>query len=46
MFRLLMIQALNSLSDEQTEYLINDRLSFMRFLDPGLPDRVSDPKTT
>lgn len=46
MFGLLMIQALNTLSDEQTEYLVNDRLSFMRFLDPGLPDCVPDPKTT
>jgi len=32
-------------SDERTEYLINDRLSFMRFLGPGLSDRVPDAKT-
>ncbi|KXV19541.1 hypothetical protein AD932_00035, partial [Gluconobacter oxydans] len=33
------------LSDERTEYLINDRLSFMRFLGLGLSDRVPDAKT-
>ncbi|WP_374195582.1 transposase, partial [Gluconobacter sp. P1D12_c] len=32
MFRILVIQTLNNLSDKRTEYLINDRLSFMRFL--------------
>ncbi|CAM3259561.1 transposase [Komagataeibacter xylinus NBRC 15237] len=35
-FRILVIQMLNNLSDERTEYLINDRLSFMRFLGLGL----------
>ena len=42
MFKILVIQTLNNLSDERTEYLINDRLSFMRFLGLGLSDRVSD----
>ncbi|MFT8913202.1 transposase [Zymomonas mobilis] len=28
-FKILVIQTLNNLSDERTEYLINDRLSFM-----------------
>src|SRR5580704_9799774 len=32
MFKILVIQAANNLSDERTEFLINDRLSFMRFL--------------
>ncbi|GBR56822.1 hypothetical protein GCM10007872_23310 [Gluconobacter sphaericus NBRC 12467] len=45
MFKILLIQTLNNLSDEQTEYLINDRLSFMRFLGLGLSDRVPDAKT-
>ncbi|WP_039904752.1 IS5/IS1182 family transposase, partial [Acetobacter tropicalis] len=45
MFKILVIQTLNNLSDEQTEYLINDRLSFMRFLGMGLSDRVPDAKT-
>lgn len=35
MFNILVIQTLNTLSDERTEYLINDRLSFMRFLGLG-----------
>ena len=45
MFRILVIQTLNNLSDERTEYLINDHLSFMRFLGLGLSDRVPDAKT-
>ena len=45
MFKILVIQTLNNLSDERTEYLINDRLSFMRFLGLGLSDRVPDSKT-
>ncbi|OAJ66141.1 transposase [Gluconobacter cerinus] len=45
MFKILVIQTLNKLSDERTEYLINDRLSFMRFLGLGLSDRVPDAKT-
>lgn len=45
MFKVLVIQAINTLSDERTEYLINDRLSFMRFLGLGLSDRVPDAKT-
>ncbi len=45
MFKILVIQANNNLSDERTEFLINDRLSFMRFLGLGLPDRVPDART-
>ncbi|BAH99922.1 transposase [Acetobacter pasteurianus IFO 3283-22] len=45
MFKILIIQTLNNLSDERTEYLINDRLSFMRFLGLGLSERVPDAKT-
>ena len=32
MFKVLILQTAYSLSDERTEYLIKDRLSFMRFL--------------
>ena len=32
MFRILILQASHSLSDERTEYLIKERLSFMRFM--------------
>ena len=42
MFRILILQASHSLSDERTEYLVKDRLSFMRFLGLGLADRVPD----
>jgi transposase, IS5 family len=45
MFKILVIQAQNNLSDERTEFLINDRLSFMRFLGLGLTDKVPDAKT-
>ena len=45
MFKVLVIQAANNLSDERTEYLVNDRLSFMRFLGLGLGDRVPDART-
>ncbi len=45
MFKVLVIQTVNTLSDERTEYLINDRLSFMRFLGLDLSDRVPDSRT-
>ena len=45
MFKILVIQAQNGLSDDKAEFLINDRLSFMRFLGLGLSDRVPDAKT-
>src|SRR5918999_5147010 len=45
MFKVLVLQTLYTLSDEQTEYQIRDRLSFMRFLGLALEDRVPDAKT-
>jgi transposase len=45
MFKILVIQATNNLSDERAEFLINDRLSFMRFLGLGLSDRIHDAWT-
>jgi transposase, IS5 family len=44
-FKALVLQALYNLSDEQAEYQIRDRLSFMRFLGLGLEDRVPDATT-
>ena len=35
-----MLQALHSLSDDQAEFMIPDRLSFMRFLGLGLSDKA------
>lgn len=43
--KILVLQQLYNLSDEQTEYQINDRLSFMRFLDLDLSQPVPDAKT-
>jgi transposase, IS5 family len=40
MFKVLVIQAANGLSNERTEDLINDRHSFMRFLGLSLGDQV------
>jgi transposase, IS5 family len=45
MFKILVIQAIDNLSDERAEFLINDRMSFMRFLGLGLSDRVPDART-
>ena len=45
MLKILIIQAQNNLGDDRTEFLINDRLSFMRFLGLSLGDRVPDAKT-
>ncbi len=45
MFKVLVLQALYSLSDNQAEFQIQDRLSFMRFLELGLGDKVPDAKT-
>ncbi|MEO1092658.1 MAG: IS5 family transposase [Pseudomonadota bacterium] len=45
MFRLLVLQTLYTLSDDQAEYQVQDRLSFMRFVGLGLGDPVPDAKT-
>ena len=45
MFKTLVLSALYNLSDDQIEYQVRDRLSFMRFLGLGLGDRVPDAKT-
>ena len=44
-FKIVVLQSLYNLSDEQTEFMIRDRLSFMRFLDLGLEDTVPDATT-
>jgi transposase, IS5 family len=45
MFKTLVLQASYSLADERTEFLIKDRLSFMRFLGLSLADLVPDANT-
>ena len=45
MFKVLVLQTLYNLADEQVEYQIRDRLSFTRFLGLGLEDVVPDATT-
>ena len=45
MFKVLVLQTLYTLSDDQTEYQLKDRLSFMRFIGLALHDPVPDAKT-
>jgi IS5 family transposase len=45
MLKVLVLQTLYTLSDDQTEYQLKDRLSFMRFVGLALHDPVPDAKT-
>jgi len=45
MFKILVLQRYYNLSDDQTEYQINDRMSFMRFLNLTISDDIPDSKT-
>jgi len=45
MFKIVMLQQWYHIADDSTEYMINDRLSFQRFLGLGLNDKVPDAKT-
>lgn len=45
MFKMLILQRLYNISDSELEYQVNDRLSFMEFLELGLEDRVPDATT-
>ena len=45
MFKAIILCALYNLSDDQVEYQIRDRFSFVRFLGLGLEDKVPDAKT-
>ena len=45
MFKVLVLQTLYTLSDDQTEYQLKDRLSFMRFVGLALHDPIPDAKT-
>ncbi|NQY82279.1 MAG: transposase [Alphaproteobacteria bacterium] len=45
MFRILVIQNQNNPSDDRTEFLINDRLSFIRFPDLGLGSQMLGPRS-
>lgn len=45
MFKVLILQSLYNLSDDQAEFQIRDRLTFMRFLGLSVSDAVPDAKT-
>ena len=45
MFKILILQSLYNLSDDQIEFQVRDRLSFMRFLGLSLGATVPDAKT-
>src|ERR1019366_7310535 len=45
MFRMLVLQSLYNLSDEQVEYQVSDRMSFTRFLRLGIEDCIPDGTT-
>jgi IS5 family transposase len=45
LFRMLVLQSLYNLSDEQIEYQVRDRLSFTRFLGLGFENRIPDGTT-
>ena len=45
MFKMSLLQDLHNISDDATEYLINDRLSFQRFLGMELGEKSPDAKT-
>ena len=45
MFKAIVLCELYNLSDDQVEYQLRDRLSFMRFLGLGLEDKIPDAKT-
>jgi IS5 family transposase len=45
MFKILLLQQWYSMADDKTEYQINDRLSFQRFLGLSLGSKVPDAKT-
>lgn len=45
MFKVLVLQSLYNISDDQMEYQLRDRMSFMRFVGLDICDRVPDAKT-
>jgi transposase, IS5 family len=45
LFKMLILQQLYNISDNQIEYQVNDRISFMKFLHLGIEDRVPDATT-
>ena len=44
-FKILVLQRLYNLSDDQAEFMINDRITFRRFLELTMSDKIPDAKT-
>ncbi|MDR1455484.1 MAG: transposase [Tannerella sp.] len=45
MFKIMILQRYYNLSDDQVEYQVNDRMSFMRFSGLTLADAIPDSRT-
>ena len=45
MFKLLLLQKIYNISDEELEYQVNDQLSLMKFLGLGIEDTIPDATT-
>lgn len=45
MFKIIILQRIYNLSDDQMEYQLNDRISFMRFLGLNISSNIPDAKT-
>lgn len=45
LFKMLILQQLYNISNEELEYQVNDRISFMQFLGIGIEDKVPDATT-
>jgi len=45
MFKIMILQRYYNLSDDQVEFQVNDRMSFMRFLNLSIADDIPDSKT-
>ena len=45
MFKILILQRYFNLADDQTEFQIKDRLSFMNFLNLQFSEKITDAKT-
>lgn len=45
MFKVIILQRFYNISDDQGEYQINERMSFMRFLNLTIADDVPNSKT-
>jgi len=45
MFKLLILQQMYAISDDELEFQVHDRISFMEFLGLGIEDPIPDAKT-